>query len=364
MTRIEDMPAPLVIDGAYGEGGGQILRSALALSVVMQRPVIIENVRRGRPRPGFAAQHLAAVRAFSAICNATVEGDELNSTRIAFYPRHAARHGTYRFDIGKMRKGGSAGSTMLVLQALMPALASTRGASVITVAGGTHLTASPSFDYGRDVWLPALQGMGLAAEVELLRWGWFPVGQGEIRLHLKGRDGATFRPVQRIERDSFRRAWGRAAVSRLPVSIAGRMAVSAQQVLAQMTVSATIETEVHEAACPGAGIFLTVEYGNDRAGFCALGKRGLPAEEVGETAASAALLFHGTTAAVDRHLGDQLVIPAALASGTSRYSVETVTNHLVTMAWLVERFGLATTDIQHHTDGTGLITITPVHTVT
>jgi RNA 3'-terminal phosphate cyclase (ATP) len=261
-----------------------------------------------------------------------------------------------------MRKGGSAGSAMLVLQALAPALALAGGDSIITVAGGTHLTASPSFDYGRDVWLSALNEMGLGGEIELLRWGWFPVGQGEIRLHLKGVGSTTFRPIQRAERQVLGRIRGRATVSRLPISIAERMAASAQQALAQISAPILIETEAHEAACPGAGIFLTAEYGSDRAGFCAFGKKGLPAEDVGETAASAALLFDGTTAAVDSHLGDQLVIPAALANGTSRYSVETVTSHLVTMAWLVERFGLATTDIQYRPDGTGLITITPVHT--
>jgi len=349
------MSAFLIIDGSHGEGGGQILRSTLSLSAITGRPVRIENIRANRKKPGLAAQHLTSVRAAAMLCDAEVKGAELGSQRLQFIPRKSVRAGDYFLDVAEAREGGSAGSVMLVLQTLLLPLALAVGDSTVILRGGTHVDMSPSYDYVHDVWLPTLARMGVRAELSQVRSGWFPVGRGEVRLRIVG--AAELRPICLEHRGPLREVTGRALAANLPTHVCERMAARARDLLEQAGMTAEIEAVVLNAACPGAGLYLTAHYENSPAGFSAQGKRGKPAEQVAEEACFALLHHYRSSMALEQHLADQLILPAALCRGESVFSVERVSSHLVTNAWVVERFGLARIDIVPAAEGTGFVKI-------
>jgi RNA 3'-terminal phosphate cyclase (ATP) len=338
----------LVIDGAHGEGGGQIVRTVLALSAVTGRAVRIENIRAGRPNPGLAAQHLTGVRAVAALCGAKVEGDALGSKTLAFTPSRAPEPGAYRFDVAEARAGGSAGAAPLVLQAVLPPLATARSGSSVTVRGGTHVAKSPCFDYLDEVWRPALAAMGIEASLTLRVSGWFPVGQGciEARIEGRGAGGARLGSYRAETPGDLREVRGRALAANLPAHIPQRMADRARSLLEGAGIPSRIEARRLNAACPGAAIFLLADYERSRAGFTAWGRRGKPAETVAEEAVAALIAQRRSGAALDAHLGDQILLPAALAEGRSRFTVERVSTHLRTNAWVIERFGLARVTVE------------------
>ena len=352
------MSSPRVIDASHGEGGGQIVRTSLALSAITGRPVRLEKIRAGRRKPGLAAQHLTGVRAAAEVCGARLEGDVLGSRTLHFAPTGPLRAGDYRFDVAAARRGGSAGAASLVLQTVLLPLALAAGDSTVRVRGGTHVAWSPSFDYLRDVWLPALAPAGVRAELELCRWGWYPVGRGELRARIGGLGGRRLAPLSLRHRGALRRITGRAAASRLPGHIPRRMAERASELLAAQGLASHIEPRTESAAGPGAGLFLTARYARARAGFSALGRRGKPSEEVAADAATAVLDHHHGGAAVDEHLGDQLIVPACFAAGRSSFTVSRVTAHLATNAWTVERFGMAEVSIDESAAGS-VVTVTP-----
>lgn len=352
----------LVIDGAHGEGGGQILRSALTLSAIGGRPVRIENLRAGRPRPGLAAQHVTAIRAMAEVCRAEVAGDALGSLTLDFAPSSPPRPGNYHFDVAAARTGGSAGAVSLVLQTILLPLALADGISSVTIRGGTHMAWSPPFDYLRDVWLPTLAKLGVNAAVELRAWGWFPIGKGEIVATIGGRtrEGAEpLRPLTLTRPGRLRGISGRAVAANLPVEIARRMAERADLLLAGLECPRDIEPLRVRAACAGAGIFLTAHYEAARCGFSALGKRGKRAEMVAEEVAAALTHHHASGRAFERHLADQVLVPLALAGGVSQFSTEVVTRHLETNAWLIERFGEARVEIDGARDFPGEVRVVP-----
>jgi RNA 3'-terminal phosphate cyclase (ATP) len=245
----------------------------------------------------------------------------------------------------------------LVLQTLLPVLARADGASTVAGRGGTHMAWSPPFDYVRDVWLPALGRLGVTASVELRRSGWYPVGRGEVRATVAGGGPPARSAVTLLDRGALKRVHGRALAANLPAHIPRRMADRARSLLADAGVDARIDADGVRAACPGTGLFLCVEYEACRAGFSALGEIGKRAETVAEEAVTALLAHRDAGACLDTHLADQLLVPLALAGGTSAFSVERVTPHLATNAWLVERFGLARIRIEARDDGTGLVTV-------
>ncbi|MEE8163544.1 MAG: RNA 3'-terminal phosphate cyclase [Anaerolineae bacterium] len=176
----------IVINGSYGEGGGQVLRTSLTLSALLGEPVRIENIRAKRRKPGLQAQHLTGVRAIAEICDAELEGAHLGSLALTFRPLSSPRAGEYSFDVAKARKGGSAGATSLVFQTLLLPLAFAPGQSRLTIRGGTHVAWSPAFHYLKYVYLPTLAHTGLEARVEIERWGWYPIGGGEMTALIKG----------------------------------------------------------------------------------------------------------------------------------------------------------------------------------
>ena len=327
------------IDGSYGEGGGQILRTSLSLAAITGQPIRIDRIRAGRQKPGLAAQHLTAVRAAAAICQAKVRGDALGSMTLEFIPGGSTQAGRYTFDVTEAREGGSAGAVTLVLQTILLPLALATGDSEVTLRGGTHVTFSPSFTYIEQVYLPMLNRMGVQAEVRLRAWGWYPQGGGEVELRLSG--GSKLRGVNLLERGDLRQVRVLAVVTELPSHIPQRMASRTENLLRQADLRVIVQPLRERGVAPGAGIFLTAEYENSLAGFSALGRVGLPSEKVAEMACEEMLGFHKTGAPVDVHLADQLLLPAALASEASQYRVAEISTHLTTNAWVIEQFGLA-----------------------
>ncbi len=333
----------LVIDGAYGEGGGQILRTALSLAAIMTRPIQIENIRAGRKNPGLAAQHLTAVRAAAMICEARLTGDKLGSTQLRFEPQAPPVAGLYEFDVAQAREGGSAGAATLVLQTVLLPLALATDTSIVTVKGGSHVPWSPSFHYLRDVYLPMLARLGLRAEAKLKAWGWYPAGQGEIELTVSGSANLRLTPSKNIveidpDRGELKQIKGVAVASSLPAHIAQRMRDRAMNLLAQAALPATIEPQRARSVSPGAGIFLTAEYESSLAGFSVLGKKGKPSEQVAEEAVNELLAFHRSGATLDTHLTDQLILPAVIAGLCGTVRAENLSQHTLTNIWVVEEF--------------------------
>lgn len=331
----------IVIDGSFGEGGGQVLRTSLTLAMLTGRTVQIEHIRAGRPKPGLAAQHLTAVRAAAAMCDANVSGDEMGSQWLRFQPGAPPRAGHYTFDVAQMRRGGSAGAVSLVLQTVLLPLALARGLSQLTLRGGTHVPWSPPFPYLTQVYLPALSRLGICATLELERWGFYPMGGGELVAQIDGQ-ASGLRHASLTERGPLRRVWGTAVVSNLPSHIPQRMANRARNLLAEAGLKADLQARRVRANGPGAGIFAFVEYENGiRAGFTAYGRKGLPAERVAEAACRDLLRFDRSNAAIDMHLADQMILPLALADGMSQFKTCRVTQHLRTNMWVVEQFAQA-----------------------
>jgi RNA 3'-terminal phosphate cyclase (ATP) len=333
----------VVIDGSYGEGGGQVLRTALTLAVLSGRPTHIEHIRAGRRKPGLRPQHLTAVRAAAAVCGARLEGDALGSQTLTLVPDGPPVPGEYTFDVGEVAQGGSAGSVSLVLQTVLLPLALAEGESHLTLRGGTHVPWAPPVSYLEHVFLPTLAQMGVSAQVELTRWGFYPAGGGEVQVRIIGREEGL-RPISLTERGGLQRIWGTAAVTNLPAHIPQRMAARARNVLADEGLQAQVEPRRLRGVGPGAGIFLFAEYAASPsgeatvAGFTAYGRKGLPAERVAEMACQEILAHHRSDAPVGPHLADQLVLPMALADGESRVRTSHVSQHLLTNVWVVRKF--------------------------
>ncbi|MDY6877581.1 MAG: RNA 3'-terminal phosphate cyclase [Chloroflexota bacterium] len=326
----------LVIDGSYGEGGGQVLRTALALAILTGRPMRCEHIRAGRKKPGLRPQHLTAVRAAAAVCDARLEGAELGSLSLSFIPGGPPRPGEYIFDVTEVARSGSAGSVGLVLQTLLLPLALVNGESHLTLRGGTHVPWAPPVSYLEHVFLPHLAQMGVHVRVELMRWGFYPAGGGEIQAWIAGQE-EPLRPIVLTERGELERVWGTAAVMNLPAHIPQRMAARARNVLAEAGLQAQVEPCRLRGAGPGAGIFLFAEYAHTTAGFTAYGRRGLPAERVAEAVCGDLLAYHRSNTPADPYLADQLVLPVAMAAGASRVITSQVSQHLLTNVWVVQQ---------------------------
>jgi RNA 3'-terminal phosphate cyclase (ATP) len=325
---------PLEIDGSHGEGGGQILRTALALAAILQRPVEIHNVRGGRKKPGLRPQHLMAAKGMALITRAKVEGAEPGSKRLNFEPRQVVP-GSYSLDVG------TAGSTSLVLQTMIPALLFAERASRVVITGGTHASWSPCFHYLKEVFAPALLQMGAALRLEMERWGWYPKGGGKVI--------ASISPVPELSgvdltwHGKLQDTYVLSAVSNLSMSIAERQR---DQVLKRLEGGGQggggkeLRIELLKGPSPGAGtvVFVRATFENAVAGFTSLGKRGKPAEKVADDACSDFFGFMASGAAVDDHLADQLILYMALAKGGSSLITGRITKHLVTNMWVIEQF--------------------------
>jgi RNA 3'-terminal phosphate cyclase (ATP) len=329
----------LVVDGSYGEGGGQVLRTSLSLSAITGRPLRLVNIRAARRKPGLMPQHLTGVRAVARVCNAEVQGDRLSSQELTFVPGTAPQAGSYTFDVAQAAKGGSAGSVSLVAQTVLLPLALASGTSDVTLRGGTHVPWSPVYDYLKRVYLPTLKWMGVEAKVQIVKWGWYPVGGGEVKATVQG-----LPPQARLEglalrqRGKLLRVRGLSASSNLPKHVRERQEGTALGVLRSNSVNPRLDALDAPAKGTGSVVFLWAEFENTVAGFTALGEKGKPAEQVAEEASRALVDYLHGDGALDRHLADQVILPLALAAGPSSFTTETVTQHLLTNAWVVNQF--------------------------
>lgn len=343
----------LEIDGAHGEGGGQILRSALTLSALTGRAVRLINLRARRGRPGLRPQHLAAVKAMAALCDAQIEGATLGSQTLTFVPQVAPRAGSYVFDVSRLSGTGSAGATTLILQTVLLPLAMASGVSQLSLRGGTVVPMSPPAPYLEHVYVPLLFELGLRVKLTHRLWGFYPIGGGELLAEVRG--GVQLKGCDLVERGPLRKIEGIAFAARLPSHIPQRITNRASGLLRGMGFEVHIVPRHVPSPGVGAGLFLYAQYAYTRAGFLSLGRRGLPSERVAEIACQAFLDFHRTGACVDRHLADQLVLPLTMATGPSHVTVARVTSHLLTNVWLANQFGLRNIWVEGAEGETGVL---------
>lgn len=319
------------IDGRFGEGGGQIIRSALSLAALTGRSFRIFNIRNNRPKPGLRAQHVSAVRAVKAVSDASVKGDSIDSRDLLFEPG-GLKAGLYTFDIG------TAGATPLVLQALLPPLIFAGGPSRVSLSGGTHVPISPSFHFIRDIFLPMLRELGIVVSASVLTYGFYPRGGGQIEADIQPVGEHSIRSMSLREKKVVWGVGGTSAVANLPLSIAERQKSAALGLLSGRGLAA--EIDISSVPSPGRGtfLFLTSKDGPCRAGFSSIGVRGKRAEEVGIEAAQAFLDYYVNEGCIDPHLADQLVMYLALAHGESSFTTTGVSPHLLTNLWVIKKF--------------------------
>ncbi len=320
----------LYLDGSQGEGGGQIVRTALTLSAITGIPVRIERIRAGRGTPGLRAQHVTAIQAAADICAAHTEGVEVGAEAITFAPGRPVRPGRYEWAVG------TAGAATLVLQTVLLPLALADGPSRVRVSGGTHVPFSPSAHYLRDVYLPFLWGMGAEMTLSIESYGWMPEGGGALTVEIAG--GARLQGVDMRQRGPLERIFGAAVGCNLPAHIPQRIANRAINLLASLDALVDIRPLRVSGISTGAGIFLAAEYANGRGGCGALGRKGMPSEAVAQKAVTELLAFDRSGATVDEHLADQIVLPLALAEGPSWYTTPAITSHLATNIAVVRAF--------------------------
>jgi RNA 3'-terminal phosphate cyclase (ATP) len=309
------------IDGSFGEGGGQIVRTAVSLSALTGNGVRITRIRQGRPKPGLAAQHANAIKTLAGICDASIKGVETGSSEVIFSPK-SIRGGSYLAEIG------TAGSVTLLMQCLLPALLRADGPTSLRVMGGTDVQWAPSVDYFRNVFLPALALFGAKVSLELVRRGYYPRGQGEVLLQVEPAE----LKAGHFEKGRSETVQGVSHCSNLPQHVADRQADSAVKRLQEAGYDAEIDREVGELPSTGSGITLWAGC----KGASRLGERGLPAEQVGQRAAEQIIEEMKYPAAVDVHLADQLIPYLALAGGS--YSVREISLHTKTNIWTAGHF--------------------------
>lgn len=323
-TRTE---STIELDGAQGEGGGQILRTALSLSMLQGRPLRLVNIRAGRSKPGLMRQHLACVRAAAEVCNATVDGAEIGATALHFRPGEI-RGGDYEFKIG------TAGSTMLVLQTVLPALMRADTASTLALEGGTHNQMAPSSDFIADAFLPRLANLGAQVSMMVERHGFYPAGGGCVRVTVTP---AALMPLALHERGNAQGIEATVLLRNLPQHIAERELDAAA---ARLTLTKRQRLDLPSGPGPANALVLTARFEHVSEVVVGLGEHGVSAENVARAASDElrAYLAHG--APVGEHLADQLLLPLLLAGGGS-FVTGRPTTHLETNAAVIRAFGAA-----------------------
>jgi RNA 3'-terminal phosphate cyclase (ATP) len=292
------------IDGSKGEGGGQVLRTSLALSLVTGTPFHIMNIRAGRAKPGLLRQHLTGVKAAEAVGAAEVSGAELGSRELTFRPR-ALTAGNYHFAVG------TAGSATLVLQTVLPALLMAQGPSTLMLEGGTHNPAAPPFDFLEKAYLPLLRRMGPRVEATLERPGFFPAGGGKFRVDVHP---APLKPLHLLERGRVLRREAVALVTGIPFDVAKRE-LDMVAALLKLRPDQQRTEELKRSQGPGNVVRVEVESEHLTEVFTAFGERGKRAEVVAEEVAAEAKRYLDAEVPVGEHLCDQLLLLFALAKG-------------------------------------------------
>jgi RNA 3'-terminal phosphate cyclase (ATP) len=322
------------IDGSYGEGGGQILRTALALSAILRKGFTIHHIRSKRKTPGLQAQHLKALEALARITEAHTEGIKFGSQRVLFFPQMILP-GDYQWEVG------TAGSVTLLLQAILLPLCLAQGTSRLTLTGGTHVPWSPSFHYLSEVLLPTLRLMGVSADATIEKWGWYPKGGGKIQLKINPIH--ELRPISLLKRGPLKKIRGLSAISNLPKHVADRQKEhTLKRIQEELDIDADIDVAYDVPSNgPGSFLFLMSEHERALAGFSSLGSRGKPAEKVADEPIGALKDYLGSEGCIDPYLADQLVPFMAFAGGDCSFTTTQITEHLTTNLWVLQHFSEA-----------------------
>jgi RNA 3'-terminal phosphate cyclase (ATP) len=317
----------IAIDGSLGEGGGQILRTSLALSLVTGKAFCIDNIRAKRQKSGLLRQHLTAVKAATEVGQARVEGDSIGSTRLSFVPG-TIRPGSYRWAIG------TAGSTTLVLQTVLPCLLTADKDTELVLEGGTHNQYAPPFEFLAQAFLPIVNRMGPKVEAKLERAGFYPAGGGRFRI--------TINPIRKLsrvdimERGEIVRRHGVGIVAQIPRRIAESEVETLKSMLSWEPECFHIE-EIKDSRGPGNILICTIESRNITEVFAGFGERGIPAQQVASKVVDAVREYLSSDAPVGRHLADQLMIPMAL-SGGGKFRTLPLTRHSLTNIEVIRKF--------------------------
>ena len=316
------------IDGSQGEGGGQVLRTALALSVVTGQAVTLTNIRAGRAKPGLMRQHLACVQAATRICSAQTHGAELGSRALRFEPA-AVQPGHYRFDVG------SAGSCLLVLQTVLPPLLLAAQPSQLTLTGGTHNPMAPPFHFIERSFVPLLRQMGAEVQLTLRRHGFYPAGGGEVEAVVYPAT-TGLRPLVLEERGALQEAYAEALCAGIPRSVADRELLLVGEALGWAG-ERLRAPPLRQNEGPGNALMATLQYAQHAEVFTQFGEKRLSSEQVAQRLVNEVQRFERGRAAVGEHLADQLAIPLALARGGS-YTASEISLHARTNFEVIERF--------------------------
>ena len=317
----------LTIDGSQGEGGGQILRSSLALSMLTGRPFRIEKIRANRQKPGLMRQHLTAVNSAAEVCRASVEGAAIGSRELSFRPGKVTP-GDYTFSTG------SAGSTTLVLQTVLPPLLIADAPSSLTLEGGTHNIHAPPLDFLEKAFLPVVGRMGPHVSVELERAGFYPAGGGRFLAIIE--PAPRLSPLDLSHRGGIKRRRCKAVVAGLSTDIARRELAVVKRMLGFGDDSLEVR-ELPEDQGPGNIVTIEIESEHVTEVFTGFGQRGVRAEAVAEGAAEQAQKYLAADVPVGECLADQLILPFAMAGGGS-FLTHAPTRHTLTNIEVVRRF--------------------------
>lgn len=328
------------IDGSHGEGGGQILRTSLALSILTGQPVHFFNIRAGRKKPGLARQHLTSVLAAAEISDAEVVGANIGSQELSFTPK-AGKGGKYRFDIG------TAGSCCLVMQTVLPVLMAAEEDSEVAFIGGTHNPTCPPYHFLERAFVPLLRKMGIDIALTLNRFGFYPAGGGEIVMAIKG--GQSLKPISIMERGELKKCYAESLISRLPMTIAER-----ELVVVDGFCHETHAKDIKNSFGQGNALLITMEYDNVSEVFVGFGERGVSAESIAHKTLERAKEYSASSAVVSEYLADQLLLPMALAGGGSFTATEW-SLHSETNAEIIGRFLPITVDTENEN---GMVRVT------
>lgn len=322
------MARMLSIDGSYGEGGGQIIRTSLALSLVTGKPFRVYNVRARREKPGLQRQHLTAVLSAAEIGQAKVDGAHVGSREFTFVPAGSPTPGEYRFSVG------TAGSTLLVLQAVLPPLMLAGAPSLLTFEGGTHNVHAPPFEFIQKTFLPLVCRTGPNISIELMRYGFYPPGGGRFNVFIE--PAGELRRLDLLERGAVLAQRARALVVNIPPHVGERELAVISNQLGWTADQLRLETST-EAISGGNVLTIEIESEHLTEVITAMGERGVRAETVAQRAVAETERYLATGAPVGEHLADQLLIPLALAQGGS-YTTGPLSLHTTTNIDIVKKF--------------------------
>jgi len=317
----------ITIDGSQGEGGGQILRSSLALSLVTGQPFRIEKIRAGRAKPGLLRQHLTAAHAAAEVGDAAIQGDMLGSSELSFEPRRI-KSGTFHFAVG------TAGSATLVLQTVLPALMLASGPSELKLEGGTHNPYAPPFDFLAMSFLPLLKRMGPVVEAKLERYGFYPAGGGCFTARIQ--PAPALAPLELVERGNITQRFARAVHALLPAHIAERELRVVKEKLSWKDEQVRAEAERNSSG-PGNVLMLELECEHVTELFTGFGEKGVASEAVASHVVDEVRRYLAAGVPVGRYLADQLLIPIALA-GEGRFQTLAPSRHTTTNIAVISEF--------------------------